>query len=69
MVDGAIEQLPPALVEQVRVGGRVVTGIVERGVVRLATGRRTAGGFGLKPFADMECVTLPGFAIPPGFRF
>lgn len=68
-VDGAVEELLPALVEQVRPGGRVVTGLVERGVTRLAAGRRTAGGFGLHAFADSECVVLPGFARPQGFRF
>jgi protein-L-isoaspartate(D-aspartate) O-methyltransferase len=46
-----------------------VTGLVERGVTLLAAGRRTAGGFGLTAFADFECVTLPGFARPRGFRF
>lgn len=69
IVDGAVEELPTALVEQVRPGGRVVTGLSERGVTRLAAGRRTEGGFGLVAFADAECVLLPGFAKPVGFRF
>lgn len=69
IVDGAVEELSPALVDQVRPGGRVVTGLAERGVTRLAAGRRTAGGFGLVAFADCECTRLPGFARPTGFRF
>jgi protein-L-isoaspartate(D-aspartate) O-methyltransferase len=69
VVDGAVEQLPDALVAQVRVGGRIVSGIVERGVVRLAAGTRTAGGFALTPFADIDCVILPGFARPRSFSF
>jgi protein-L-isoaspartate(D-aspartate) O-methyltransferase len=69
VVDGAVEALPAALVEQVAVGGRVVTGLVDRGVTRLASGRRTAGGFALQPFVDGECVVLPGFAAPPRFSF
>lgn len=69
IVDGAVEELPDALVEQVRPGGRVASGIVERGVTRLASGIRTAGGFGLQPFADIDCVTLPGFERPRGFQF
>ncbi|MEG3165361.1 protein-L-isoaspartate O-methyltransferase [Sphingomonas sp. PB2P19] len=68
-VDGALEQMPDALVSQVRPGGRVVAGIVERGVVRLAAGRRTEGGFGLTPFVDTDCVILPGFERPSPFRF
>ena len=69
VVDGAIDALPPALIEQVRIGGRVVTGLTERGLTRLAAGSRSAGGFGLTAFADFECATLPGFARPTGFRF
>lgn len=69
LIDGAVEELPEALVAQVRPGGRVVTGLVERGVMRLAVGRKTAGGFGLSAFADSECVLLPGFTRARAFRF
>lgn len=69
VVDGAVEQLPDALVAQVRVGGRIVAGVNEGGVIRLASGTRTAGGFALVPFADIDCVTLPGFARPRSFSF
>ena len=69
IVDGAVEHLPQALIDQVAVGGRVVTGIADRGVTRLATGVRTAGGFGLTTFADVDCVALPGFARPKAFTF
>jgi len=69
IVDGAVEHLPDALVGQIRSGGRVVTGLVEKGVTRLASGRKTDGGFGLSPFLDSDCVVLPGFAVPQGFRF
>lgn len=69
IVDGCVEQLPDTLVGQVAPGGRIVTGLVERGVRRLAAGRTVKGGFGLKAFADIDCVTLPGFAVPRGFAF
>ena len=46
-----------------------VTGLVERGVTRLARGVKTAHGFGVTAFADSECVVLPGFARAAGFRF
>lgn len=69
IVDGAIEHVPDALVGQVKAGGRVVTGLVEKGVIRLASGRKSDGGFGLSPFLDSDCVVLPGFAVPQGFRF
>lgn len=69
MVDGCVEALPESLVGQVAAGGRVVTGLLERGVPRLATGRTIKGGFGLRAFADIDCVSLPGFSVPRGFAF
>ncbi len=69
VVDGAAEELPALLLDQVRPGGRIVAGLIERGVTRLAAGRKTAGGFGLQAFVDSDCVVLPGFARPQGFRF
>lgn len=69
IVDGAVEQLPDALIAQVKPGGRVLTGVVDRGVTRLASGRRTDGGFGLIDFADIECTELPGFRRLRTFTF
>ncbi len=69
IVDGAVEQLPDALVSQLKPGGRVVAGIVEHGVTRLASGRKTDGGFGLAAFVDTDCVGLPGFERPKPFKF
>ncbi len=69
VIDGAVEALPDALVEQARDGARIVTGLVDRGVTRLAVGRRTAGGFGLFDFADLDCAILPGFDVPREFKF
>jgi protein-L-isoaspartate(D-aspartate) O-methyltransferase len=68
-IDGAVDAVPDALVAQVAIGGRVVAGIADRGVTRLTAGRRTAGGFALLDFADIECVPLPGFARPRPFTF
>ena len=69
VIDGAVEAVPAALIDQVRAGGRVVAGLVENDVTRLAAGVRTAHGFGLVAFADSECVRLPGFARAAGFSF
>lgn len=69
IVDGAVEHLPEALVGQLRPGARVAAGLVDRGVTRLASGVRTAGGFALEPFADIDCVILPGFERPRAFHF
>lgn len=69
IVDGAVEELPAALAAQVAPGGRIVSGLVDRGVTRLASGIRSEDGFGLNPFADVECAVLPGFDKPRGFKF
>lgn len=69
VIDGAVEALPDALVEQAKDGARIVTGLVDRGVTRLAAGRRTAGGFGLFDFVDLDCAILPGFGVPREFKF
>lgn len=68
-VDGAVEQIPDTLIAQLKADGRAVTGLVERGVTRLAAGGRSPGGFGVTAFADSECVSLPGFARPTVFQF
>jgi protein-L-isoaspartate(D-aspartate) O-methyltransferase len=69
IIDGAVEQMPDSLVAQLAPGGRVSGGLIERGVTRLAAGRKSAGGFALIPFADIDCVPLPGFARPRSFAF
>ena len=68
-VDGAVEEVPAALVQQLADGARVVTGIVERGVTRLCSGRVVSGMLGLASLADLEMVVLPGFAAPERFLF
>jgi protein-L-isoaspartate(D-aspartate) O-methyltransferase len=68
-VDGAVETLPDALIDQLKVGGRAAYASVERGVTRLCLGVRSAGGFGARTIVDAEAVILPGFAAPKGFTF
>ena len=68
-IDGAAEDVPQALIDQLKVDGRAVFARLERGVTRLCVGTRTSGGFGARAFADSEAVTLPGFARPKTFSF
>ncbi|WP_300975079.1 protein-L-isoaspartate O-methyltransferase [Sphingomonas sp. LHG3406-1] len=69
LVDGQIEDLPEALVEQLKVGGRLGACLVEGGVPRLMAGTRSIHGFGLKSLADASMAPLPGFARPAVFTF
>lgn len=69
IVDGAIEQVPQALIDQLAIGGRLVAGVIDRGVCRLSLGTRSTGGFGVADFADFDAAHLPGFAVAAGFVF
>ena len=69
IVDGAVEVLQESLVAQLKPGARIAAGLADRGVTRLAFGRTTASGYAVQPFADIECVVLPGFSRPRGFQF
>ncbi|MEO1969070.1 MAG: protein-L-isoaspartate O-methyltransferase [Sphingomonadaceae bacterium] len=61
LIDGAIEQLPDALVAKLVDGTRVVTGLVERGVTRLAAGRKVGGGLALVPLAEVGVPRMAAF--------
>ncbi|HMG47321.1 MAG TPA: protein-L-isoaspartate O-methyltransferase [Allosphingosinicella sp.] len=69
LIDGAVEIVPPAIVEQIADGGEIALAILDEGVSRLAIGRVVAGAFGTTIFADAETASLPGFAKPRGFSF
>lgn len=69
VVDGAIEHLPDALVARLAEGGRIVTGLVERGVTRLATGRKVAGAATLQSLADIGMPVLHAFDRPKEWSF
>ncbi|MEC3950135.1 protein-L-isoaspartate O-methyltransferase family protein [Sphingobium sp. HWE2-09] len=68
-IDGAVEEVPATLVQQLGQDARVVTGIADRGVTRLSSGRVIGGVLGLSSLIDIEMVVLPGFGAPEGFIF
>jgi protein-L-isoaspartate(D-aspartate) O-methyltransferase len=69
VVDGAIEQLPAPLGARLADGGRIVTGLVEKGLTRLATGTMAAGRVVLLPLAEIGIPVLPEFAAPKRWSF
>jgi protein-L-isoaspartate(D-aspartate) O-methyltransferase len=69
LIDGAIEVLPDGLAARLEDAGRLVTGLVERGVTRLATGRKAAGAVALLPLAEMGIPVLADFAAPKRWSF
>lgn len=69
LVDGAVEQFPEALEKRLEEGGRVVCGIVARGVTRLASGRKIAGALALQPLAEIGIPVLHQFDKPRQWSF
>lgn len=69
LVDGAIEELPERLIAALADDGRVVTGLIERGVSRLAIGRKAAGTIGFLALAEADFAPLAGFARPRRWSF
>ena len=69
LIDGAIETLPDSLTAQLADGGRIVTGITDGPVTRLATGVKHGAHLALRPAFDMEIAALPGFARAKEFIF
>lgn len=69
LIDGAIEELPDSLSGRLADNGRLVTGIVDRGVTRLTVGRKAAGEVALLTIAEMGIPVLSQFARPKGWSF
>jgi protein-L-isoaspartate(D-aspartate) O-methyltransferase len=69
LIDGAVEHIPEAIVDQLANGGRLGTALVDRGVVRLIVGRKAGGGFGYISLTDAGVPALPGFTRPRAFTF
>ena len=67
LIDGAIEHLPEALIKELPDGVRVVTGLTERGVTRLAAGRKAGTALGLVPLAEIGVPRLAAFDREAGW--
>lgn len=69
LIDGAVEYIPDAIVEQLANGGRLGTALLDRGVARLIVGRKAGGAFGYLSLSDAGVPVLPGFVRPKAFTF
>ena len=69
LIDGAVEVIPDALIDQLADGGRLGTALVDRGISRLVVGRKAGGAFGYLSVADAGAPLLPGFDRPRAFTF
>lgn len=69
VIDGAAAELPAALLQFASEGARVVTGVIEGAVTRLAKGYVHKGNVALKSFADSEIAPIAAFAHKREFVF
>jgi protein-L-isoaspartate(D-aspartate) O-methyltransferase len=69
LIDGAIEEVPAELASALAEHGRLVTGWIERGVARLATGRKVAGQISLTSVGEADFAPLPAFAAHRPWSF
>lgn len=69
VIDGAIDVLPQAIVDQLAEGGRIICGLREGAAFRLAKGVKHGAHLALRSFADAEAAPLPGFAAAKEFVF
>ena len=69
LIDGAVDYIPDAIVEQLADGGRLGTAIIDRGITRLVIGRKAGGAFGTLSIGDAGVPALPGFSRPKEFIF
>lgn len=69
LIDGAVEHLPGSLSKRLAPGGRLITGVVEKGVTRLARGRVSGKSITLLTVADLGMPILPSFAAEKSWSF
>ena len=69
LIDGAIADVPAALASVVAADGRLVTGVIERGVTRLALGRKVGDALALTVLAEADFAPLAAFAARPKWSF
>ena len=68
-VNGAVEVVAPALLEQLEDGGRLVAIVTEGAMSRAEVWRRAGLSFDTRPAFEAGATLLPGFQRPAGFVF
>jgi protein-L-isoaspartate(D-aspartate) O-methyltransferase len=69
VVDGAAEEMPKAFAALLAEGGRIVTGLLDRGVTRLAQGAKAGGEIALIPLAEIGIPVIDAFRAPRRWTF
>lgn len=69
LLNGAVTDIPPALLDQLKDGGRLVAVAIDRGVGRATVWRRFGSQFDRRPLFDAAAPMLPGFERKAEFVF
>lgn len=69
LIDGAVEHPSNGLLRRLEEGGRIVSGLLLRGVTRLASGRKIADHTALLPVEDLGIPVLHEFDQPKSWSF
>jgi protein-L-isoaspartate(D-aspartate) O-methyltransferase len=69
VIEGGLEQLPEALGEQLKIGGRIVGIVMEGSNGQARLGVKTAHGVAWRRAFDATAPVLPGFAAVKAFEF
>ncbi len=69
LIDGAVGNLPDAIVDQLADGGRLGAALLSGSVPRLIVGRKAGSAFGYLSIGDSGVPVLPGFTRPRAFTF
>lgn len=69
LVNGAVETVPQALLEQLRDGGRLTAILAEGPLCRAQVWRRVGNAFDARPAFEAGAPVLPGFERPAAFVF
>jgi protein-L-isoaspartate(D-aspartate) O-methyltransferase len=69
LIDGAVDEIPDAIVDQLADGGRLGAALADGRVTRLIVGRKAGIAFGYISLSDAGVPALPGFTRPKAFTF
>ncbi len=69
VIDGAVAEVPVPLIQQLRDGARVASGLIDGRVTRLAQGVKLGGEVRLVDFGDAEIAILSETVPAPVFSF
>lgn len=69
-IEGAADEVPQALIDQIRApGGRLVGVLIADGIGHAGVGEPSAGGLSFQPAFDCATPVLPALRRQPGFVF